>query len=203
MSQKTKGIHSLLSSTFFYSLSQKLMSGTSFRKKIVKKIIAKNNLKILDIGCGPAEILESLPKVEYYGYDISQKYINHAKKKYKDRGSFFCKKFSNADLKKLPKFDYVLLLGILHHLSDREIQKLMKMIKKVLVKKGQLITIDPVFTKNQNPIAKFFINVDRGNNVRNKRNYTNLIKKSFKKIKAQIHQQKFIPYTWFVSSSKN
>ena len=36
MSQKTKGIHSLLSNTFFYSFSQKIMSGTSFREKIVK-----------------------------------------------------------------------------------------------------------------------------------------------------------------------
>ena len=33
------------------------MSGTSIRADIIKKNI-KKNLKILDIGCGPAEILE-------------------------------------------------------------------------------------------------------------------------------------------------
>ena len=203
MSQKTKGIFSLLSSTFFYSLSQKIMSATSFRKKIVKKIITKNNVRILDIGCGPAEILESLPKVEYFGYDINPNYINHAKNKYKERGKFFCKKFTNADLKKLPKCNYVLLLGILHHLSDREVQKLMRFIKKILMKKGSVISIDPVFIKNQNPIAKFIINMDRGNNVRNKKNYIDLIKRDFTKIKSQVHQQKLIPYTWFVSNFRN
>ena len=66
MSQKNNGIYSLLSNTFFYSLIQKVMSGTSFRKKIVKKYIYKNNAKVLDIGCGPAEILDCLPKIQYY-----------------------------------------------------------------------------------------------------------------------------------------
>ena len=47
------------------------MSGTSFRKKIVKKYITKHNVKVLDIGCGPAEILDTLPEIKYYGFDIN------------------------------------------------------------------------------------------------------------------------------------
>ena len=129
MNQKTKNLYSLLSHTFFYALFQRLMSGTSFRKKIIKKFITKNNVKILDIGCGPAEILESLPKVEYFGYDINQNYINYAKKKYKNKGNFFCKRFTKKDIKKLPKFDHVLLLGILHHLSNKEISKTLALVK--------------------------------------------------------------------------
>lgn len=81
MSQKNKGIYSLLSHTFFYSLVQKVMSATSFRGKIVKKYITKHNVKVLDIGCGPAEILDVLPKIRYYGFDINPIYINFAKKK--------------------------------------------------------------------------------------------------------------------------
>ena len=71
------------------------------------------------------------------------------------------------------------------------------------MKKGSVISIDPVFIKNQNPIAKFIINMDRGNNVRNKKNYIDLIKRDFTKIKSQVHQQKLIPYTWFVSNFRN
>ena len=134
MSQKTDRIYSLLSNTFLYSFVQRIMSGTSFREKIVKKYIKKDKSTVLDIGCGPADILDSLPSVKYFGYDINSNYINHAKKKYKDRGKFYCKKFTSADIKKLPKFDHVLLFGILHHLNDDEIKNLMKLLKKILKK---------------------------------------------------------------------
>ena len=203
MSQKNKGIYSLLSNTFFYSLVQRVMSGTSFRKKIVKKYITKHNVKVLDIGCGPAEILDTLPEIKYYGFDINPIYINSAKKKYKNKGKFFCKKFTNKNTKYLPKFDHVLLLGVLHHLSDQEINKLMPNIKKVLKRKGNIITLDNIFINKQNLIAKFLIQMDKGENVRSKTGYLNILKNHFKKINSKIYHQKFIPYTWFVANCTN
>ena len=203
MSQKNKGIYSLLSNTFFYSLVQRVMSGTSFRKKIVKKYITKHNVKVLDIGCGPAEILDTLPEIKYYGFDINPIYINSAKKKYENKGKFFCKKFTNKNTKYLPKFDHVLLLGVLHHLSDQEINKLMPNIKKVLKRKGNIITLDNIFINKQNFIAKFLIQMDKGENVRSKKGYLNILKNHFKKINSKIYHQKFIPYTWFVANCTN
>jgi SAM-dependent methyltransferase len=203
MSQKTKKIYSLLSNTRVYSLVQKIMSGTSFREKIVKKFIKKKNVKVLDIGCGPAEILNCLPQVDYFGYDISSIYINYAKKKYKNRGKFFCKKFTHKEVNKLPKFDHVLLLGILHHLNDLEVKRLMQLVKKVLKRNGNIITEDPIFVQKQNSVAEFIIKMDRGDNVRRKNEYTKLVKKYFNKVKSKIYHQKFIPYTWFVMSCEN
>ena len=203
MSQKNKGIYSLLSNTFFYSLGQRVMSGTSFRKKIVKKYITKHNVKVLDIGCGPAEILDTLPKIKYYGFDINPIYINSAKKKYENKGKFFCKKFTNKNTKYLPKFDHVLLLGVLHHLSDKEINTLMPNIKKVLKRKGNIITLDNIFIHKQNFIAKFLIQMDKGENVRSRKGYLNILKNHFKKINSKIYHQKFIPYTWFVANCTN
>ena len=203
MSQKNKGIYSLLSNTFFYSLVQRVMSGTSFRKKIIKKYITKHNAKVLDIGCGPAEILDTLPKIKYYGFDINPIYINSAKKKYEDKGKFFCKKFTNKNTKYLPKFDHVLLLGVLHHLSDKEINTLMPNIKKVLKRKGNIITLDNIFIHKQNFIAKFLIQMDKGENVRSRKGYLNILKNHFKKINSKIYHQKFIPYTWFVANCTN
>jgi len=203
MSQKNKGIYSLLSNTFFYSLVQRVMSGTSFRKKIIKKYITKHNAKVLDIGCGPAEILDTLPKIKYYGFDINPIYINSAKKKYEDKGKFFCKKFTNKNTKYLPKFDHVLLLGVLHHLSDKEINTLMPNIKKVLKRKGNIITLDNIFIHKQNFIAKFLIQMDKGENVRSRKGYLNILKNHFKKINSKIYHQKFIPYTWFATNCTN
>ena len=85
MSQRNKGIYSFLSNTFFYSMVQRVMSATAFREKIVKKYITKPNVKVLDIGCGPAEILSTLPNIQYYGFDINPIYINSAKKKYEHK----------------------------------------------------------------------------------------------------------------------
>ena len=61
-------------------------------------------------------------------------------------------------LKKLPKFDHVLLLGILHHLNDAEVNALMLLLKKTLKKKGNIITVDNIFSKKQREI----FNADNG-----------------------------------------
>ena len=81
MSQRSSVLYNLINNPFVYRLIQKLMSGTSFRKKIVQKNIKNKKFKILDIGCGPAEILDYIPECEYYGYDIDKRSINFAKKK--------------------------------------------------------------------------------------------------------------------------
>ena len=95
------------------------------------------------------------------------------------------------------------MFGILHHLNDDEIKNLMILVKKILKKGGNIITEDPILIEKQNPIAKLIIKNDRGNNVRNKKEYIKIIKKYFKKINSKIHHQKFIPYTWFVMLCKN
>ena len=80
MSQNTSGIYKILTYPLFYSLWQKIMSGESTRAALVKNIVNKNST-VLDIGCGAAKILESLPLVNYYGYDINKKKIKKKLKK--------------------------------------------------------------------------------------------------------------------------
>lgn len=197
MSQNITGLYKILSYPFFYSLWQKIMSGELVRANLIKDIVCKND-KILDIGCGPAKILESLPQVKYYGYDINRNHINYAKKKYVSKNVFFfCKKFTSKEINKLPKFDLIILFGIMHHLENQEINNIFFVLKKVLKKKGKLVTCDPVYIKNQNLIANFLIRNDAGDNVRNKKDYLKLINTHFKKVKYRIKIQKFIPYTWF------
>jgi ubiquinone/menaquinone biosynthesis C-methylase UbiE len=199
MSQKTHGIHKFFSFPLVYSLTQKIMSGEKKRETIVKKIVKKNST-VLDIGCGTGKIIEALPNVNYYGYDISEVYINYAKKKYnKPNIKFFRKKFTSADLKKLPKFDYVLLFGILHHLGDIEVKKLLFLIKKILKKGGLILTCDPVYVKNQNFLAKFLIDNDVGENIRFANGYIDIIKKIFRKTTYRVVQQNILPYNWFIS----
>ena len=203
MSQKTKGIYQLLLNPQIYNFSQYIMSGTSFRKKLVEKLKIRENSKILDIGCGTCKVLDYCSGVTYYGYDTNLSCINYAKNKYGNRGVFKCKKITSSEIKILPKFDYVFLFGIIHHLDDNETIKLFKLLRKVLSKNGQILSEDPVIIKKQNFFAKFFAEKDRGNHVRTTVEYVRLVKKVFKYINWKITHQLFIPYTWFVMRIRN
>ena len=200
MSQRINQIYNFINNPLIYKIIQYVMSGTSFRNSIIKKNIRKSNLKILDIGCGPAQILEQIPRCDYYGYDIDQRSIQYAKKKYRKKNyHFYCKKFNKAEIKKLPKFDFVIFFGILHHLSNKEADKMLTLCKRIMKKNSKLLTEDPILVEKQNIIAKFLIEKDRGINVRQKKEYINLLKKHFKKIKNKVTHQFFIPYTWFTT----
>ena len=200
MSQRINQIYNFINSPLVYRIIQYIMSGTSFRNSIIKKNIRKSNLKILDIGCGPAQILEQIPRCDYYGYDIDQRSIQYAKKKYRKKNyHFYCKKFNKTEIKKLPKFDFVIFFGILHHLSNKEADKMLTLCKRTMKKNSKLLTEDPILLEKQNIIAKFLIEKDRGINVRQKKEYINLLKKHFKKIKNKVTHQFFIPYTWFTT----
>ena len=200
MSQRINKIYNFINSPLVYRIIQYIMSGTSFRNSIIKKNIKKSNLKILDIGCGPAQILEQIPRCDYYGYDIDQRSIQYAKKKYRKKNyHFYCKKFNKTEIKKLPKFDFVIFFGILHHLSNKEADKMLTLCKRTMKKNSKLLTEDPILVEKQNIIAKFLIEKDRGINVRQKKEYINLLKKHFKKIKNKVTHQFFIPYTWFTT----
>jgi len=55
MSQKLSKLYNLVNNPIIYMILQKLMSGTSFRKKIIKKNIKKKKIKVLNIGCVTAK----------------------------------------------------------------------------------------------------------------------------------------------------
>ena len=80
MAERTSILYNFINNPIIYQVIQKLMSGNSFRKKILKENVKDKNLKILDIGCGSAEILNYIPVNEYYGYDIDPNSIQVAKK---------------------------------------------------------------------------------------------------------------------------
>ena len=72
-----------------YQLFQKAVGGNNFRKVLADEYIRPHSrMRILDIGCGTAEILDFMPEVDYYGFDLSEDYIAFARKYYGNRGHF-------------------------------------------------------------------------------------------------------------------
>lgn len=154
--------------------------------------------KVLDIGCGPADVLQYLPQeVDYWGFDISAEYIKRAKLKFGIRGHFFCKLLDPSDLEGMPKFDRVILTGVFHHLDDKTCEEIVIIAYQALKKGGKLVSIDPCYTKKQNPIARFLISKDRGQNVRVESAYKLLVNKIFKNVQTRVVHKVWIPYTHF------
>ncbi len=150
---------------------------------------------MLDIGCGPADILGYLPAVNYWGLNISESYIQQAISRYGAKGLFACKILNQEDLHDLPAFDLVLAIGLIHHLDDEAAVVLLNIAHSALKLGGRLVTIDPCLEAGQNPIARYLILKDRGQNVRTRDGYAALISTVFPEYRLEVRQTSWIPYT--------
>lgn len=197
MSQITTGLRSVLSSPAVYETFQNVMGARRSRAMLARDYIrAHDGMHILDIGCGTGEILNFLPEnIVYHGYDISDIYIAHAKRFFGKRGTFNCKLLDAGEIARLPKFDLVMGIGVLHHLDDNEAADFMKLAKLALKPEGRLLTRDPCYAEGQNPLARFLVSQDRGQHVRREEQYKALASLQFGDINGRVTHQSWIPYT--------
>jgi SAM-dependent methyltransferase len=153
-------------------------------------------MRLLDIGCGPAYLLEHLPGISYYGFDTNCSYIEYAKRKYGDRGYFCCQPFSAAAAESLKPVDAVLMAGLLHHLNDNEAQDLLNLCAQSLKDDGRLFTLDGCYVAGQSPIAKILLQRDRGRFVREEPEYVRLASSAFRHVNSVVRHDLFsVPYT--------
>ena len=162
-------------------------------------IRAREGQRVLDIGCGPADILQYLPKVDYTGFDANPDYITTATRNYGDRGRFYCQRVSEESLSAHEGFDIVLAVGVLHHLDDAEAEQLFRLALAALVPGGRLITLDGVFVKGQSKVARLIVSRDRGQHVRDERGYLRIAERVFTKITPAVRTDLLtIPYTHLI-----
>jgi SAM-dependent methyltransferase len=196
MTQVTSGFRSILSHPFIYSGFQSLLGAHRERQLLVEQFIKPNEgMTILDIGCGPAEILAYLPPVKYWGFDISNSYIKQATKRFGNQGQFICKNLTLSDLQALPKFDMVLGIGLIHHLDDATAINILQLAYAALRPNGRLVTVDCCFDSSQNFMSRLLISHDRGQHVRTVEGYSALVASTFTNAVATLKHRRWIPYT--------
>jgi len=197
MSQVTRGVRAIFSSPKVYDTFQNIMGAVRLRQEFVREFICPfPGMRILDVGCGTAEILSFLPgDVEYWGFDISAPYIDAAKARFGNRGHFECGLLDAERVDELPQFDLVMAAGVLHHLDDDEAKNLCRLAARALKPDGRLVTTDPCFAAGQNPIARFLISRDRGQNVRTSDGYRALPSAIFGQVHGDLRHRSWIPYT--------
>jgi SAM-dependent methyltransferase len=152
-------------------------------------------MRVLDIGCGPAEILAYLPDVDYRGFDISETYVARARKRFGSRGQFHSGTLTTARVEEMPPFDVVIAMGVLHHLDDDQATEVLRIAHQALKPGGRLLTVDSVLVPGQNPIARLLAKLDRGQNVRTREGYLTLARTIFESPVMTIHHRGGIPYT--------
>jgi len=200
MTQHTSGLRSLLSLPPVYRLFQKLVGATRTRRTLAREyILAAPGDRVLDIGCGTAEILDFLPGVDYVGFDQSRSYIESARRRHGSRGTFLDRDVGAVDAGELGEFDRVLALGVLHHLDDPEVRRLFGIAKARLRPGGRLVTFDPCYQEGQSRIARYLIDRDRGRNTRTEGGTLALAREFFPRAEATVRQDLLnIPYTHII-----
>jgi SAM-dependent methyltransferase len=194
-------LSSFLSLPSGYQLFQRMVGGeSSWRTYLDEHMKPVPGEKILDIGCGPAEVLKYLPEANYTGLDISPEYVSSARERFGARGRFFCGDVGQATIDgEQGTYDLVLATGVIHHLDDARADKLFELARRALRPTGRLVTYDGCYVAGQSRIARWLLANDRGKFVRTREEYLRLASARFPKIESCIrHDLLRIPYTHLI-----
>lgn len=155
-----------------------------------------SGMRVLDIGCGPAEILQVLNDCNYLGIDPNERYIARARESFGERGQFMVASATFIEQLEM-QFDRILLLGVLHHLEDEEARTVAQSTARLLSPGGRLVAgFDPVFHKRQHPVARLLASLDRGRFVRTSDEYQNLLSDYVQVLRADVrHDLMKVPYS--------
>ena len=157
----------LLSHVPLYVSLQKVVGADTLRYRCLDAAKLRSGDVVIDVGCGPAYYFERLPQpLVYHGFDTDQKYIEWARKKWGDRGTFHVGVFDCEAAQALPAPDAVLLLGLLHHLSDKDSRNLLELCAGILSSGGRVVSVDTAFVPGQSRLSRWMSDNDRGEFVR-------------------------------------
>jgi len=201
-SHRAGGLYRALNQAGIYSALQNLLLRRGSRDRYVREFVRPfAGCRVLDIGCGPGDILAYLPESigNYLGVDMNPEYIEAARRRWGARGAFRCERVEAATVKESDAYDIALANGTLHHLDDGEALSLFDIAHRTLRPGGRLVTHDPVYIENQHWFARWLIDHDRGKAVRTREIYEALARRRFAQVESAIlHDTLRVPYTILV-----
>jgi SAM-dependent methyltransferase len=204
--QDDSGLKHILTSAWVYKLYQDLVGATRGRQWVSKNFWnAKPGQKIVDIGCGPGNVIQHLPQgVKYVGFDVSEHYIQHARRAFAgDPDKTFLVGTADDFIANLPEpmhdADLVIMSGLLHHLDDLEALTALRLAKAAMGQHGRLIALEGTFLVRQSRLSHWLVSQDRGRNVRTEPEWKALIAKVFTRFETCILTGlDRTPYTYIV-----
>lgn len=186
-----------------YQLYQWMVGAHKYSRLFAERYIQYQvGQKILDIGCGPADILKYLPKdVDYTGIDLSEDYIINACKAHPHQ-RFICANVAEALPLDRELFDTVFFIGVQHHLTDVEMEATLRFAWSKVKSGGRLLSLEPVRLPGQGRLERWFMDNDRGKHIRTAEHYRQISEKVQKGGSQTILKNTMnIPFTIIISES--
>jgi SAM-dependent methyltransferase len=188
--QINSGLRSILALPWVYRLFAHILGIEAHRQWFIDDVLClRDGEKLVDVGCGPADILDRLPGVEYVGLDISDIYIQAARAKFKTRGGATFLSGSVEDWTRDPltyEADLILTNGVLHHVDDDDAKKILKFAYLALKDNGRFIFYEPCYLIWQSGISAYFMSLDRGQNIRTEQQWKELVSSIFPAVSTNI-----------------
>jgi SAM-dependent methyltransferase len=183
-----QALKNLLTYVPAYVTLQKAVGADRLRYRCIETAKLKPGDTVLDVGCGPAYYFDKLPQpVQYHGFDTAPRYVNWANKRWGGKGAtIHLGIFDDEQAAKLPKVDAVLLLGLLHHLSDEDSLRLLELTGRVLAPGGRVVSVDTCFEPNQGRISRWMSDNDRGEFVREPKEFEDLARTAFASVEGYV-----------------
>jgi SAM-dependent methyltransferase len=190
------GLRSVLASPRVYELWSRLVGGEAGRSTLVREYVRPSpGARVLDLGCGPGELVHLLGDVEYVGVDVSERYIAAARESVGGRAEFRVGDATNLD-RDLRGFDLVLALGLIHHLDDESSRRVLNAARAALRSGGRFVSVDPTVTSGSRAAARLLVSWDRGGHVRGPAEYERLARSVFELVRCDVRQDLLrVPYT--------
>jgi ubiquinone/menaquinone biosynthesis C-methylase UbiE len=168
-------IEKALSIPLLFELQQKYFNDYNSVYEEFKSYLNVKGKKILEIGCSTgicARKIINMVDNEYFGIDISDKYIEIAKN-HSSHGNFICMNAAKMTFED-ESFDIILFNGVLHHMDNNLIANCLKEVKRTLKQDGVVIIGEPVFSANK-PLSNLLLSFDRGKYIRSQESYAKLM----------------------------
>ena len=203
--QSDSGLLRWLKVPFLYNLFQEAVGAKAVRRRLIQNHVQpKVGDKLIDIGCGTAQILQGLPEVEYLGLDTNPTYIAFARRRYGSNGTFVVgdtqslrgdSRFKDADI--------VMAIAVLHHLDDQDAVHCIRFAYDALKVSGRFVCLDPCWIPNQRAFSRFVMANDRGRNIRTEQQYRQLAARVFRNVATWVDTNAArIPYVSVVLECK-
>ena len=125
---------------------------SQFNKFLKSKINMKKNLKILDIGCGRANIISALQKK--YKFRNRPIGIDIVENKNVKKNIIFKKISALQYLKKQEKYDLILIKQTIHFFSKSNLNRILNLAQKSLNNKGKILIFSLKTKNNRIPCFK-------------------------------------------------